>query len=169
MTLYLTDGNDTLYLAEEVDPRHMPAAGPLYRLTPATTLAAGERYRYICEAGHTTVTTQPYYDVCTAVLPYDGTVPGLPCGAPTEYRVIPYDAAGVDILAATKASLAATAAWLAEHKESGTTQPPDRAGEADGPSAAAPRSAPSSEGAESVPRPASRPAPSGATSAGGEA
>ena len=128
MTLYLRDGNDTLYLAEEVDPRHMPAAGPLYRLTP------------------------------------------------------------VDTLAAARASLAATAAWLAEHKESGTTQPPDRAGEADGPSAVAPRSAPSSTAAPSLlgtgsagavvdpivggggsglPRPADRLTSPGATSAGG--
>ncbi len=32
-TAYLTDGNGTLYRAEHVDPRHMPAAGDLFRLT----------------------------------------------------------------------------------------------------------------------------------------
>ena len=57
----------------------------------------GGGYRYICEEGHTTVTTESRYDVCTAVLPWPSsptstTGSGVPCGAPTEYRVIPYDA-----------------------------------------------------------------------------
>lgn len=76
-SLYLSDGNGTLYLAEEVDPRHVPAPGPLYRLTPQAS------------------------------------------------------ANGVDVLAATKASLAATRTYLDAHKESGTTQPPDRSGDAE--------------------------------------
>ena len=52
----------------------------------------GGGYRYICEEGHTTVTTDARYDVCSAVLPWWADHKGTPCGAPTEYRVIPYDA-----------------------------------------------------------------------------
>lgn len=110
--VYLTDGNGTLYLAEPVDPRHMPAAGPLYRLS----LVAGPE---------------------------------------------------VDILDATKASLAASAAWLATHQTSGTPQPPDRPGGAEpAPAAAAlaPPAAPSSEGAGDA---HARPAPSGPARDGG--
>ena len=62
-SIYLEDANGTLYLAEPVDPRHVPTVGPLYRLT---------------------------------------------C-----------DAEQVDVLAASKASLAATAAWLDAHTAPG--------------------------------------------------
>jgi hypothetical protein len=52
------------------------------------------RYRYICEAGHTTVTDEPIYDACTALLPWSASaVTGVPCGAPTEARIIPYERA----------------------------------------------------------------------------
>lgn len=47
-------------------------------------------YRYICEAGHRSVTTNQYYDKCTARSQGVGMVDGPECGADIEYRVIPY-------------------------------------------------------------------------------
>lgn len=49
-----------------------------------TGLDGVDKYRYLCEAGHMTITSNRYYDVCTAE------VGGKPCGADTDVRLIPY-------------------------------------------------------------------------------
>lgn len=113
-SLYLSDANDTLYLAEPVDPRHMPGPGPLYRLT----------------------VQEP----------------------PADH---------VDLLAATKASLAATSAWLEAHKASEAI-PSEALGEESGSADRRPSpSAPSSEEAGPLPCPADSAASSGSTCSGG--
>jgi hypothetical protein len=55
------------------------------------------RYRYRCEEGHQVQSSQPYLDVCTAVLPWYGVdhpKNGAPCGADIDVRVIDYRGEG---------------------------------------------------------------------------
>ncbi len=49
------------------------------------------KYRYRCEKRHTSVSSDPFYDTCTAVLPWPG---GDPCGALIEYRLVDYRGEG---------------------------------------------------------------------------
>lgn len=79
-SLYLTDANDTLYLAEHVDPRHVPAVGPLYRLTPVDVLEAAQA---------SLAATRAYLD---AHKPSGTPPPDAPGGGPVPSAVDPLQA-----------------------------------------------------------------------------
>ncbi len=113
--LYLTDPAGMAYLAEAVDPRHMPAAGPLYRLTaqvsPAesvdileatrASLAATRTYLDAHQWGH-----QHPFGSPAEVEPRPAgrtTSAGAPLGGEERPAV-------VDLMAALEASLAAVKA-----------------------------------------------------------